>query len=517
MRYETDCPLLIPKARERLREFRARRECQLRRQIKISEAHLRTGSEDLGRVDKDNALPEQGSKISEELMELAVSLVADGVREFAKALLVSQDRLGIHAVLLRAYTADLVNEIREMLNKTLLFKSDPLLPWAQDPITMQAIQTCEEVIAERREQGDSWEYCGVSTGKPTWAAIVHQWEAYKTINKIASGERERIPESVLRGFLADHYRITPDDVDGEQIRRAGAELCCHYGPVLMIPLEREANRSVKAELNPEGDARFWKEREDEFTKHDTPGNSKLSAVWCSMGEDWSFCSGPRTTAAILRAEQTFKALAREAAKGLIGSQSAEPYLDWLEALRCARDRSTGRRLYAKVSATGTTVLGEMELERMKRSSEPVARSGLIEFIVQAEAEDDVGRSAASEVSPVAHAEMRMFWDTTTEIIEDLFAVSANLCLEIRSRIPDVRETIDGGTVVGTTFGGKLNRLRLESGWSYDELAKATGIDKKLIINHLKKGKRAHPSTLALYATAFTKKLGRTITGADLAG
>ena len=41
----------------------------------------------------------------------------------------------------------------------------------------------------------------------------------------------RVPESVLRTLLAAHYHITRQDLDREQIRQAGAELCCHYGPV----------------------------------------------------------------------------------------------------------------------------------------------------------------------------------------------------------------------------------------------------------------------------------------------
>ena len=59
---------------------------------------------------------------------------------------------------------------------------------------------------------------------------------YKALNKLESGAQERVPESVLRTFLARHYRITPQEVDREQIRQAGAELCCHYGPILMVPL-----------------------------------------------------------------------------------------------------------------------------------------------------------------------------------------------------------------------------------------------------------------------------------------
>jgi hypothetical protein len=70
---------------------------------------------------------------------------------------------------------------------------------------------------------------------------------------------------------------------------------------------------------------------------------------------------------------------------------------------------------------------------------------------------------------------------------------------------------------GSPMGRNLDRLRLESGWSFDDMAKATEIDKKLILGHVNKGKKAYPSTLATYARVFTEKLGRPITVAELKG
>jgi hypothetical protein len=65
------------------------------------------------------------------------------------------------------------------------------------------------------------------------------------------------------------------------------------------------------------------------------------------------------------------------------------------------------------------------------------------------------------------------------------------------------------------LGRNLDRFRRECGWSFDEMAIATELDKKLILGHINKGKSAHPSTLARYAEAFTGKLGRRITVAEL--
>lgn len=63
----------------------------------------------------------------------------------------------------------------------------------------------------------------------------------------------------------------------------------------------------------------------------------------------------------------------------------------------------------------------------------------------------------------------------------------------------------------TPLGRNIDRFRKECGWSFDELAKAAEIDKKLILGHVNHGRGAHPSTLQTYALTFSQKLGREIT------
>ena len=70
---------------------------------------------------------------------------------------------------------------------------------------------------------------------------------------------------------------------------------------------------------------------------------------------------------------------------------------------------------------------------------------------------------------------------------------------------------------GTSLGRNLDRLKRESGWSFEEMAMATGFDKKLILGHVNQGKNAYPSTVATYARIFTEKLGRPVTVAELEG
>lgn len=64
-------------------------------------------------------------------------------------------------------------------------------------------------------------------------------------------------------------------------------------------------------------------------------------------------------------------------------------------------------------------------------------------------------------------------------------------------------------------GKNLDRLRKDCGWSFDELAKKTGLEKSLILGHINEGKGATPKTLKLYADAFSKQLKRTVSVAEI--
>jgi hypothetical protein len=67
----------------------------------------------------------------------------------------------------------------------------------------------------------------------------------------------------------------------------------------------------------------------------------------------------------------------------------------------------------------------------------------------------------------------------------------------------------------TALGRNIDQLRLECGWSVPELAKKTGLDKKLILGHINKGKGTFPRTVKVYADAFAKELKRPVSPADL--
>jgi hypothetical protein len=66
----------------------------------------------------------------------------------------------------------------------------------------------------------------------------------------------------------------------------------------------------------------------------------------------------------------------------------------------------------------------------------------------------------------------------------------------------------------SALGRNIDKYRNECGWSLNQLENVTGIDKKLIMGHIK-GKGAYPSTIKTYADVFSKELGRRITVSDL--
>jgi hypothetical protein len=67
----------------------------------------------------------------------------------------------------------------------------------------------------------------------------------------------------------------------------------------------------------------------------------------------------------------------------------------------------------------------------------------------------------------------------------------------------------------SAIGRNIDRFRKECGWSFDNLAQRTGIDKTSILDHVNKGTPARPATLKIYAEAFSKRLSRPVTVADL--
>jgi len=431
-KYEEGGHLLAQRALENLRSRSGRREKKIADQLASATARLQERREELGRAsggrqDIGAVLHQQGSALCMEIVGVAATEAADGVREFADGLLLSQNRLGVHANLLREYTGILVSEVRKVLNASEVFQVEPLLPWGQDSISQKAIQTCEEIIAGRRKAGDRWEYDteNVESAPGHWPPIVQQWEGFKEAHRIEpSPDCERIPESALRAILGGSYGIAAQEVAWEQIRLAGADLCRHYGPFLLLPTE--TGNPPERVPDSTADAKFWREREDEFRKHGTGDNGTVVALWFSAGDQWRFRAGSGAESSRQRPESVFKSLAREATKGLACPQSNEQWVEWLNALR--------RTKYAKLSSTGSHTISERELERMQASGENIPAGGMIRFVPAPKGTDSGDGATAPSRTGIGGVETQRAWDTTTITIEDVFNSSADFCLELRSRV-----------------------------------------------------------------------------------
>lgn len=68
-----------------------------------------------------------------------------------------------------------------------------------------------------------------------------------------------------------------------------------------------------------------------------------------------------------------------------------------------------------------------------------------------------------------------------------------------------------GSRKGTTaIARNIDKLRKECGWSFDQLAAATGIDRRLVVYHIQGKHRPVPRLQREYAQAFAKRLDRPI-------
>jgi len=67
----------------------------------------------------------------------------------------------------------------------------------------------------------------------------------------------------------------------------------------------------------------------------------------------------------------------------------------------------------------------------------------------------------------------------------------------------------------TALGRNIDALRLEMGWSYDDLASVSGISKKRILDHVNRGTRPRPHVLKEYSETFSNAFKRPISVADL--
>ncbi len=261
--------------------------------------------------------------------------------------------------------------------------------------------------------------------------IVQEWERVKAGRDFADQGYKRIPESVLRRVLANRHGVDVDDIPWEDIWNAALDLCRHYGRFQLVP-NRKQSVACEDVITPVADAPFWREREEEFRRHDEPPNSTLGVTWFPHGV-WRFHSGPGL--ADTEALQLFKSLAREAAKGLAGNGSVESWTRWLDLLRRADNPDTGSPLHAQIFPTSSTdSLTRRKLEEMV-SEGSTPHESFIEF-------DEVSSEFDEEhfkeyIIDLGRGKLRSWLcsKSSNAKIENLLKKSTNFCVALRSLTP----------------------------------------------------------------------------------
>lgn len=74
-----------------------------------------------------------------------------------------------------------------------------------------------------------------------------------------------------------------------------------------------------------------------------------------------------------------------------------------------------------------------------------------------------------------------------------------------------------GASIGDRIGDRIERLRLDCGWSVEDLAAQVKLKESSVDNHRKHRSQPRGRTLQEYARVFSEKLGRPITVAELRG
>lgn len=403
-------PLLGSRAREVLANSAERVETAINDQIAVESPG--------GRSADGTAQPANEQR----LRDLLVFVAAQGVilvREFARGVLTSQNRLGVHVGWLREYTADVIVGLHDAISASLLFQDGQFNDWTSDPLAQVVICTCEEIVEERRQAGDFWDF---DRGTPThtaWSPLVQHWEEYKAKHAIDPDPQNRILEQDLRGFLANELSLRLENVTWPQIRGAGADLCQHYGPVVVVPTHSLDTPVTFRE--PIGPATFWAEREREFRQHATTENAALAAVWFSTGDSWRLQTRYGEKQLPPGSKRVFQSLAREAAKGLSGVHHDDAWADWLNLPR--------KEWYSQAASTGTSYEPEEPDNSIGWDGRP-PNGRMLQFSPQQRDENNpaavVGENTPAVVTGLVQ-------DDVTVEVADAYRVSADFCLELRSR------------------------------------------------------------------------------------
>ncbi len=116
----------------------------------------------------------------------------------------------------------------------------------------------------------------------------------------------------------------------------------------------------------------------------------------------------------------------------------------------------------------------------------------------------------------------VFMDGWNRILDDIDDLRRRLA-GIRRRIVRLKQAggrkavryPEGPKEYPTALGRNIDMLRLELGWSFNDLERLSGIGKKRILDYVNKGAKPRPQTLKDLADTFTKAFGHPVSVADL--
>lgn len=404
-KYEADFPLLSGSAKGDLRLFIEDRKAEVGAEIQSA---IGRRAHQTGAIE-----PSAGT----EIRSVAAAGASRVVREFADAILHCQGRLGIHARLLREYTALVIADFRETVAGAGMFEASSAPQWQHDPIALEAARACETIVAERRRARDPWEYDFLSPDDSTiisWPTILLDWEAFRSELGFEPDAEYRITEYMLREFLSRGSATAPEDIAWAQMRAAASELCRHYGSVIVVP-----NPPAEPTREPIETSEFWSDAEKEFRARTGGDNREFVAAWFSEPDNWSFRLDRGTRKGVDRTARVFQSLARSAARGF-GFFGEDAWADWLHVLR--------RYGYAKVVGTSSSGVPEDESGSVDATS-CVPDYYMLRFTPHG----DTGG---------ARVRTSRVWDVVGEQVEDVFGVSADLCLELRSKAEAIEIALD---------------------------------------------------------------------------
>jgi hypothetical protein len=431
-RLEHNCGLIGSDERRTLRSSGRDREDRIRREIGEARARYFDFRNDALRASDDGmpgeteALRAELELVLQELLNWLANQAGNAIRQFADYVLVCQRRIRAHAQLLRNYTAVVIREIRELLTSADLFVSEIAVPWLLDPLVQRVIRTCEQILAEHADTTDHWDSEAMShSDSRTWPPIVQQWEEFRAFEEIEPKGDNRIEESALRKFVSALSGCSPADVTWGQLRDAAGALCPHYGSAVLTP---SVSCPQPEMIRPVVGADFWKEREDEFRKHDVGKNRALQVLWHSADNQWELQMPSNTDSSVLESKRVFTSLARQAGKGLSGPHRDDLFLRWLDALK--------QNGWGKDSIRGHSTILESRAKALRISDELVPPGCHLRFNLSPGPNGSGPTWETGESGNVNTFHAEFFEEFTSYLIEDVFRASANFCLELKSLSPE---------------------------------------------------------------------------------